>query len=260
MNLYADYTTLFTKSAETMEKCKKVSAFRQYKKKWEKEYLWDDPITGNTVESFLILPIQRLPRYVLLLREARKHTDANSPDMPLLVRALELLESAAAAVNEKQRSNESEKKRLQDLEELNKRLQGAIKDLVTPSRWFICEGGVVLYNISKEKAIDHRYFLFNDTLILCTAKHKKYKLRHSIPLHKARIKDLSDGQNVFGHRMKNAFELHTPLESFLLWTVTPQEKQVLQDELQKAISECSGGRNLLVEKNPKEHKRAHSSN
>ena len=36
------------------------------------------------IESYLILPVQRLPRYVLLLREMRKHTPSNHDDYALL--------------------------------------------------------------------------------------------------------------------------------------------------------------------------------
>ncbi len=40
----------------------------------------------RNLESYLILPVQRLPRYVLLLREMHKHTPRTHSDYDLLAK------------------------------------------------------------------------------------------------------------------------------------------------------------------------------
>jgi hypothetical protein len=54
---------------------------------------------GGTLESFLITPIQRIPRYVLLLTELLKHTEPSHPDHELLQKAIPLVKDVAEFVN-----------------------------------------------------------------------------------------------------------------------------------------------------------------
>ena len=56
-------------------------------------------VTGS-VESYLITPIQRIPRYVMLLHELKKATLPAHPDTPLLSLAVESIEEVANHVNE----------------------------------------------------------------------------------------------------------------------------------------------------------------
>jgi len=43
------------------------------------------------LESFLIMPVQRIPRYLLLMRDMLKYTHKHHPDYPLLTQALSKL-------------------------------------------------------------------------------------------------------------------------------------------------------------------------
>jgi hypothetical protein len=52
------------------------------------------------------MPVQRLPRYILLLRELYKHTPPTHADEPLLAKAVEKVSAVAEFVNEKKRSAE----------------------------------------------------------------------------------------------------------------------------------------------------------
>jgi hypothetical protein len=61
--------------------------------------LQDPRCQGLPLESFLILPVQRLPRYLLLLRELIKHTPQTNPDHVKLGAALDKLGKVAAMVN-----------------------------------------------------------------------------------------------------------------------------------------------------------------
>lgn len=50
-----------------------------------KEYLEEqEKLAGNRFESYLITPIQRVPRYEMLVGAAKKYTNKDQPDYPLL--------------------------------------------------------------------------------------------------------------------------------------------------------------------------------
>lgn len=51
------------------------------------------------LESFLIMPVQRMPRYILLMRDMLKYTHAHHPDKDLLERALEAVSATMTRHN-----------------------------------------------------------------------------------------------------------------------------------------------------------------
>ena len=50
--------------------------------------------------ALLIAPVQRIPRYLLFIRDLLKHTDKEHPDHKLLSNALEKVHTVAVAVDE----------------------------------------------------------------------------------------------------------------------------------------------------------------
>ena len=55
--------------------------------------------SGLNLDSFLIMPVQRLPRYILLLRDCHKYTYRGSPDMRHLPKALDYLDKNLSEIN-----------------------------------------------------------------------------------------------------------------------------------------------------------------
>ena len=55
------------------------------------------------LSGFLIKPFQRICRYVLLLKELRKHTPEDWPDYPGLCQAIEQIDSIVKEANETKR-------------------------------------------------------------------------------------------------------------------------------------------------------------
>lgn len=55
---------------------------------------------GLDLRSLLIQPVQRIPRYRLLLSEILKYTTRDDPERPKLQRALELVMQVAATIND----------------------------------------------------------------------------------------------------------------------------------------------------------------
>jgi hypothetical protein len=61
----------------------------------------------GTLGSFLIMPVQRIPRYALLLRDLLKNTWEDHPDYENIQKALKLIESIGMDVNLGMSSNTS---------------------------------------------------------------------------------------------------------------------------------------------------------
>jgi len=57
------------------------------------------------LDSYLILPIQRIPRYVLLLQELVKHTWKDHADYQKLCEAWDKMQKTANYMNEKKKRN-----------------------------------------------------------------------------------------------------------------------------------------------------------
>jgi len=58
------------------------------------------------LESYIIMPVSRVPRYLLLLVELQRCTPEDHPDHPLLTSALEVMRKKANMMNDALRRNE----------------------------------------------------------------------------------------------------------------------------------------------------------
>jgi hypothetical protein len=57
-------------------------------------------MSGLTLQAYLIMPVQRIPRYRLLLEDLLRRTESNHTDYNGLKIALERIDSVARFVNE----------------------------------------------------------------------------------------------------------------------------------------------------------------
>lgn len=67
----------------------------------------------NSLENLLVVPVQRIPRYVLLLREVLRFTPESHPDFPACTQALEKLERVGQLINDARRQFENGSRFLQ---------------------------------------------------------------------------------------------------------------------------------------------------
>ena len=124
--------------------------------------------SGLNLMSFLIMPVQRIPRYVMLLGDLLKHTDAEHVDRDNIEKALAAIEEVASSLNEAQRSFESTERLLR----CQQRLKGAdFLTLIEPHRHWIREGAILQRCARLGPSAPYKecyYFLFNDILITAT--------------------------------------------------------------------------------------------
>eukprot|EP00727_Mastigamoeba_balamuthi_P013362 m51a1_g8649 hypothetical protein (381) ;mRNA; f:28479-29855 len=93
---------------------------------------------GLKVGSFLILPVQRGPRYALLLRELLKHTPEEHPDHARVVQALHSAEGAMRKLNEATRAAEVIGEMRRNVVDVDRMIEGCGAD-----RQFLREGAAV---------------------------------------------------------------------------------------------------------------------
>ncbi|KAJ2214745.1 hypothetical protein EV179_002693 [Coemansia sp. RSA 487] len=176
LKLYSTYTNnheISVKTLGSVSSRRSVSAFIQNARH-------DVTQIGQVgLDGHLLTPIQRLPRYRMLLTDLLSNTPVDHPDHETLYTALKELNSTIYEVNEKKRTFENQS-RLQKIQEKVAGSSGV--PIVTPHRVFKLtanfrlqvfseptrskKGGFVVRRIGLGTV--YRFFLFNDMIMQCT--------------------------------------------------------------------------------------------
>eukprot|EP00937_MAST-01D_sp_MAST-1D-sp2_P004917 g4917.t1 len=99
MRLYGEYCRGYDESRRLLVQLdEKSAAWRKFRDTTYQQQQAD--FRGLTLDSLLIMPVQRIPRYVLLLRELLKRTWLDHCDRQDIYRALQLMEGVANDTND----------------------------------------------------------------------------------------------------------------------------------------------------------------
>lgn len=166
LRCYTQYVNNYDTAMKILEDLEKKPLFLQLLQKCTD----NTEVKGLALYSYLIMPIQRPPRYELLLADLLKNTASEHPDHTNIKSAQQLICDINAQVDEKKRVND-EKKRVV---EIDKSVGGqpSGETLVAAHRNFIFEGDLV------SGADRFHVFLFTD-LIVFTKAHPQPKKRDS---------------------------------------------------------------------------------
>jgi len=133
LKAYTIYINNFDKAQDTFEKLRE-------KDKRFKEYLMEcyrnKATKGHQLGGFLILPVQRLPRFRLLLEEILKNTPTSHVEYNMLKQCLKEIESLNSYVNDEKRRVEQN----QVVFEVQRLIQKQYNSFVQPNRKFIRRG------------------------------------------------------------------------------------------------------------------------
>jgi hypothetical protein len=134
-----------------------------------KELQANEVMRGLTLETLLIVPIQRLCKYPLLMRELIRVTASDHPDYEKLPAAFKAIEAAAEHVNEQKSIDFS----IHRMAYIDKNLSGrpAKFQLALPTRRFLLEGELLRIGDGTRQL--RRVFLFSDLLISAKQKGKE---------------------------------------------------------------------------------------
>ncbi|KAK3102316.1 hypothetical protein FSP39_010422, partial [Pinctada imbricata] len=141
-----------------------------------------------TLQHHMLEPIQRVPRYEMLLKDYIKHLDDDSADLNDAKAALEMVTQAAQHSNEAMKKIEKFQKLLQIKEKLDTRI-----DLISPTRELVMEGKVKKISARGKERQDRYIFLFNDLLLIC-CEHLlgSYKVKTEIEMDGLEIMERTD--------------------------------------------------------------------
>lgn len=123
-----------------------------------------------SLDALLIMPVQRIPRYELLLKELIKHTTPDHPDHQLLITAQKEVHELALKINRMEKESFFQEQNMNRLKEIEHLIEGVI-DLFQPDRNFIRYDFVTIpggLGIKKDRCL----FLFSDLLLITSIKRK----------------------------------------------------------------------------------------
>jgi len=178
IKLYKHYINQYDSAAKRVKEWREtIKPFKKYLKEVE----WTPSLQCTNLESLLVTPIQRLPRYVLLLEEMAKVTPENHPDHGKISDAIALIRELTDYVNKcKKESNNTD-----ELRSIADKVVGLPFELVQTHRALVREGPM---KVDKEAA---HFWLFNDIgFVTKPASRGKYKYKVSVNLNTAKLTQL----------------------------------------------------------------------
>jgi len=215
LKIYRVYTSTYSTALNRLLDCQQRNpAFANFVSEWETTE-HQPPLPIN---AFLIMPVQRLPRYNLLLDDLIKNTPEEHPDRSDLQRALAEMGSVAHYINESVRQAEA---RAKMLEVQNSFVGGAA--IIEAHRVFVKEG--MLTKVCRRTDKPRMFFLFNDCLVYAeealtsTQASARYVLRKKIMLTNLRVKKLEE------ERYKHGFQVINDQKSFVVYASDDAERE-----------------------------------
>jgi len=170
LKVYTSYCNEYSKS---LEKLSDLMNNNEEFSEFISEKMKDPKIEQSMLTSYLILPVQRIPRYVTLIKQLLEQTLETDEDYESLNNAYNKMESVAQYLNNKKREVEN----IQQVLEVQKNIIGGEKIAISSHRRFIDEGSLLLVN--PENSVEFKVvyvFLFSDIAII-TKKKKSKKLK-----------------------------------------------------------------------------------
>ncbi|XP_072538303.1 faciogenital dysplasia isoform X2 [Salminus brasiliensis] len=178
MKMYGEYVKNFDRAMEL------VSTWTQRSTQFKSvvQNIQKQDVCGNlTLQHHMLEPVQRIPRYELLLKDYLKKLPNDAPDRKDAEKALDLIATAANHSNAAIRKME----KMHKLLEVHERLGGE-EDIVNPANELIKEGHIKKMSAKNGTAQDRYLYLFNNMLLYCVPKLRligqKFSVRERIDI------------------------------------------------------------------------------
>jgi len=222
---YTEYITNYNTSLQVLEKLRKKSVFNSFLEDAKKH----PRCQRLGLAGLLIMPVQRIPRYELLLRDYIKHTWRDHQDYAALGTAIQSIQQVNKYINDKKKESDLKHR----MEEVQEKLKGNRENLLQTHRRFIMEGAMK----DLDSGEDRHFFLFND-ILMSTSRKKAllkntflYNYQYSIQLDDAEVIDVPDSGTV-----KHALQLKVGSKGYLLCCTSREEKLSWLTSLNKTIT------------------------
>ncbi|KAM4742996.1 LOW QUALITY PROTEIN: rho guanine nucleotide exchange factor 17 [Anableps anableps] len=175
--------------------------------------------------DLMIKPVQRIPRYELLVKDLLKHTPEDHPDHPFLLDAQRDIKRLAEKINKGRRSAEEAEREARVIQEIEAHIEG-VEHILNPQRKFLRQEIVMEAKTVGGKK-DRSLFLFSDLIICTTLKRKSGSLRRS-------SMSLYSAASVIDTSSKYKFLWKLPLED--VEVVKSSSQATNKESIQKMIS------------------------
>ncbi|XP_028820761.1 FYVE, RhoGEF and PH domain-containing protein 1 isoform X2 [Denticeps clupeoides] len=184
---------------------------------------------GNlTLQHHMLEPVQRIPRYELLLKDYLHRLPEDADDFKDAQKSLELIATAAEHSNAAIRKMERMRKLLKVYE-----LLGGEEDIVNPTNELIKEGHILKLSAKNGTSQDRYLILFNDRLLYCVPKLRligqKFGVRARIDVDGMELKETSS------MNMPRTFLVSGKQRSLELQARTEEEKKDWIQAIQATI-------------------------
>ncbi|XP_012869639.1 PREDICTED: rho guanine nucleotide exchange factor 17 [Dipodomys ordii] len=173
VNIYSAYIDNFLNAKDAVRVAKEARpAFLKFLEQSMRENK-----EKQALSDLMIKPVQRIPRYELLVKDLLKHTPEDHPDHPLLLDAQRNIKQVAERINKGVRNAEEAERHARVLQEIEAHIEG-MEDLQAPLRRFLRQEMVIEVKAIGGKK-DRSLFLFTDLIVCTTLKRKSGSLRRS---------------------------------------------------------------------------------
>ncbi|XP_030008967.1 rho guanine nucleotide exchange factor 17 [Sphaeramia orbicularis] len=220
-NMYSAYIDNFLNAKDAVRIAKEAKpAFHKFleqnmRENKEKQALGD----------LMIKPVQRIPRYELLVKDLLKHTPEDHPDHSFLLDAQRDIKRLAEKINKGRRSAEEAEREARVIQEIEAHIEG-VEHILNPQRKFLRQEIVMEAKTVGGKK-DRSLFLFSDLIICTTLKRKSGSLRRS-------SMSLYSAASVIDTSSKYKFLWKLPLEE--VEVVKSSAQATNKESIQKMIS------------------------
>jgi FYVE/RhoGEF/PH domain-containing protein 5/6 len=213
--------------------------------KWMRE-VEEANVGVKALGNLLIMPVQRMPRYVMLISSLLERTPEWHRDFKPLKSGLTLIEEMVSGVDGAIERQEN----FQKTYDVARRL--GMADLMSvDSRLYVRDG--TLTKVCRKQDKERWFVLFSDILIYAAFDPTKLSLKNEVlRLDRTAISDCKEPDN--------AFSIRSEQKSFIVYGTSEMEKKEWMDILQARIDECGGGVNTTAQTAPVWTPDKHSSN
>uniref|UniRef100_A0A4W3JLZ4 FYVE, RhoGEF and PH domain containing 4b n=1 Tax=Callorhinchus milii TaxID=7868 RepID=A0A4W3JLZ4_CALMI len=173
LKMYGEYVRNFEKAMELV----KTWMDRSLQFKAIVEDIQKQEACGNlTLQHHMLEPIQRVPRYELLLKDYLKKLPQDSSDRKDTEKSLEIISTAATHSNAAIRIME----KMKILIDVYEMLGGEEEDIVNPSNELIKEGQILKLAARNSSSQERYLFLLNNMLLYCVPKFSLVGTRYTV--------------------------------------------------------------------------------
>ncbi|TDH66835.1 hypothetical protein CCR75_005971 [Bremia lactucae] len=203
--------------------------------------------SSKPFESLLIMPIQRIPRYKLLLERLCDLTPPDHPDAEFLTEAVSRVRSVASGINETVRRQEN----LETVLQAQQKFAGQLS-LFTADRRLLKSAKMIKMSTKRQEEV--MIHLFNDILLYSDVLISGgYRVRRIVHLRSkavgvktelpAPIQALYDQQSRRRVRKDCGFVVTSREKTFILFTDTPKSQREWVDAISSAVTEAQKQKN-----------------